>query len=145
MYDRNDIPADERMAICFARGVALAVFNLLRESCIIKNPDGEILDDLPSKYVVQLLDALLAYKSRADRQKLKGARHCTLWKLKDQISNVVESNGSFKVLWTNREERSSHSLRMTLDKDCTVEWSEFTPISCTGACKLLTLNNYFEV
>ncbi len=59
------------MAICYTRGVALHVFAWIRKQCIVKTPNGEIMDDLPSKYVVELLDALLAYKLKADKRKLK--------------------------------------------------------------------------
>lgn len=63
-FDRNDIPGEERMAICYARGVALSVFGWIRDWCIVKAPDGDVIDDLPSMYMVNLLSALLEYKAR---------------------------------------------------------------------------------
>src|ERR1700694_660668 len=71
-FDRNDIPGSERIAICYARGIALAVVRWIRTSCIVKNPDGEIMDNLPSKYIVNLLDALLSYKLGALSRQLHG-------------------------------------------------------------------------
>jgi hypothetical protein len=64
-FDWNNIPGNERIAIRYAHGIALEVFRWIRTWCIVKNPDGEIIDDLPSKYIVNLLDALLAYKLKA--------------------------------------------------------------------------------
>jgi hypothetical protein len=69
------------MAICYTRGVALHVFAWIQRQCVIKTPNGELLDDLPSKYMVQLLDALLAYKSKADKQKVETQRRTPLLSL----------------------------------------------------------------
>ena len=49
MFDQNNIPGDERLAICYSRGLALSVFQWIRKWCTVKKPDGEIIDDLPSK------------------------------------------------------------------------------------------------
>lgn len=121
-FDRNDIPGSERIAICYARGIALAVFRWIRTSCIVKNAAGEIMDDLPSKYIVNLLDALLAYKSGAISRQLYGAPHCALLMLKAQVLNVVELDSSIEKLWNQRTGKSSHSLTLTLDAGCTVQW-----------------------
>ncbi len=64
-FDRNDIPGDDHMAICYARGIALAVFQWICMRCIVKVPVGKVLDDLPSKQLVELLGALFAYKANA--------------------------------------------------------------------------------
>jgi len=112
-FDRNNIPGDERMAICYARGVALAVFRWIRLWCIVKTPDGELVDDLPSKHIVDLLASLLAYKTKAVMQKLKGAPHCASWMLTAQVLNVVTCDSLIEDLWSKRNSRSSHSLRTT--------------------------------
>jgi hypothetical protein len=137
-FDRNNIPGDERMAICYTRGLALQVFSWIRQWCIIKTPDGEIIDDLPSKYMVELLDALVAYKSKATTQKMSGAPHCALWMLKAQISNVVECDRSVEKLWKQKKDTSSHSLGTTLVKGCTVEWSDGVPISLNAIRKFFS-------
>ncbi len=137
-FDRNHIGGEERMAICYTRGVALHVFAWIRKQCIVKTPNGEIMDDLPSKYVVELLDALLAYKLKADKRKLKGASHCTFWMLKAQVSNVVKCDSSVEKLWNERKGESSGNLRMTLDEGCTVEWSDDTPTPIVQTSKLLS-------
>lgn len=134
-FDRNNIPADERMAICYARGVALQVFQWIRVWCIVKAPDGGIIHDLPSKYLVHVLNALLAYKSKAEKQKLEGAPHCALWMLKAQVQNVVQWDTSFEKLWDTMNSRPSHSLMMTLDEGCTVQWKENAPISINSSGK----------
>ncbi len=75
-FDWNDIPGDECMAICYAHGVALAIFGWICDWCIVKTLDGEVVEDLPSKYLVNLLDALVGYKDKAKAQGLEGAPHC---------------------------------------------------------------------
>ena len=128
-FDRKNIPGDERMAMCYARGIALTVFRWIREGCIVKRPDGKIIDDLPSKYMVELLSALLAYKSKAVARKLIGAPHCAFWMLKAQVLNVVKCDGSVEKLWNERKGDPSDSLRMSLDEGCTVEWRDDAPIA----------------
>jgi hypothetical protein len=133
--DRNDIPGDERMAMCYARGIALTAFQWIRRWCIVKTPDGEVIDDLPSKQVVQLLDALLVYKSKAEKRKLSGAPHCASWMLKVQALNAVQCDKAVERLWNKRKGKSSDSLRMTLDKGCTVEWRSDMLISSSLAAQ----------
>jgi len=135
-FDRNDIPGDERMAICYARGVALAVFGWIRDGCIVKTPDGEVVDDLPSKYLVNLLDALVGYKDNAKARGLEGAPHCSSWMLKAQISNVVKCDSLVEKLWGQRSGSSSDSLRMNMDEGCTVRWKDDLPSSVWLPCKL---------
>jgi hypothetical protein len=62
-YDCNNIPSNERMAICYTRGMALAIFHWVRLNCVVRSPDGKVIKDLPSKYVVQVLNTLLSYKA----------------------------------------------------------------------------------
>jgi hypothetical protein len=126
------------LAICYARGLALGVFEWIRKWCIVKNPAGEIIDDLPSKYMVNLLHALLAYKSKAVSRKLDGAPHCSLSTLKAQVLNVVKVDSSVEKLWKERKDGSSHSLRLTLDEGSTVQWSEHVPYITRKTRKFLS-------
>jgi len=143
-FDRNNISADERIAICYTRGIALSLFEWIRKWCIIKTPNGEIIDDLPSKYVVGLLDTLLLYKSKADLRKLKGAPHCAAWMLKAQVSNVVKCDKSVGNLWKAKKGKTSDSLRMNLVEGCTVEWSEHIPLAIIKSSKLFLLLFYCQ-
>jgi hypothetical protein len=138
-FDRNDIQGDERMAMCYARGLALCVFEWIRGWCIVRNPDGGVIDDLPSKHVVQLMDALLAYKAEAEARHLKGAPHCTLWKVRAQILNVVEWDSAIKKVWNERTGKPSNSLRMTLDEGCEVEWRTDAPYQFSKDSKYFSL------
>jgi hypothetical protein len=142
-FDRNNIPGDERMAICYARGIALHVFKWIREFCIFKTPDGTILQDLPSKYMVDVLDALLVYKSRADRMNLLGPPHCSASMLQAQVSNVVEVNHSVKALWKERR-CDSETLGIILDKGCVVDWDLNLPLAEFVPSMLLPLCHYPE-
>jgi hypothetical protein len=138
--DRNNIPGDERMAIVHARGIALAVFAWIRKWYIVKDPTGKIIDDLPSKYIVHLLRALLAYKSKAYKEKLKGVPHCHPWMLEAQVSNVVECDSSVEKLWLKGLGNSSHSLLMTLDEGCTVEWRDDIPLGQSRSGELFAFH-----
>jgi hypothetical protein len=124
-FDRNNIPGDERLSICYARGIALAVSRWIREWCIVKTPDGKVVEDLPSMHLAQLLDALLAYKTMAGMGKLDGAPHCAFWMLRAQVLNVSECDSSIKKRWKSP---ASNSLRITLDEGCTIEWKDDAPI-----------------
>jgi hypothetical protein len=101
-YDRNDIPRNERMAICYVRGVALSLFDWVRSQFIITAPDGQILHDLPSQFLVKVLNALITYKARAMQMKLKGAPHCDSTALRKQISNVVKCDPHIEKLWNDK-------------------------------------------
>jgi hypothetical protein len=126
-FDRNDIPAEERIAMCYARGAALELFGWIRKYCIVKNPASEIIVDWPSKYLVNLLRALLVYKEKAEKRQLGGAPHCTLQKLKAQVQNVVNHDPLVATIWEARTYASSENLRLDLDKGCTVQWSDIIP------------------
>ena len=132
-YDRNNIPADERMAICYVRGVALALVNWIRRSCILKNPKGEVIKDLPGQHLVHVLDALYRYKTHADYMKLLSAPHCTISKLNTQVTNVATCDPAVKKLFDEtfvpKPKHSSVHLRITLDEGCTVQWRDEAPLS----------------
>jgi hypothetical protein len=123
-FDRNNIPGNERMAICYARGVALAVFHWIRSCCIVKTPNGDALDDLPAMHMVQILNTLLAYKKKAMDQDIVGAPHCDIGMLRTQIENVVRCDGLIEKVWTGRKAIPADSLRLDLDKLCTIEWKK---------------------
>ena len=45
-FDHNSIPSNERMAICYARGAALSIFNWVWKFAMIKEHDGNVVEDL---------------------------------------------------------------------------------------------------
>lgn len=136
-FDRNNIPGDERMAMCYARGIAVELFRWIRMWCIVKTPDGDIIDDLPSKHMVEILTVLLDYKSKAEARKLKGAPHCALWMLKAQVLNVVKCDSSVEELWNNRKSKSKGSLTI-LDEGCTIQWKDDAPGKIIHPSKLFS-------
>jgi len=120
----------KRITICYARAIGLAVFQWFCTWCIVKTLDGEIIDKLPSKYIVQLLDTLLAYKPKAVSQKLDGAPHCALWMLKAQVFNVVKFDSWVEKLWNQRMGEPSRNFTLTLDAGCTVQWKDDAIFVC---------------
>ena len=64
-YDCNNIPRNEHMAICYARGIALSIFDWVRSQFVITGPDGNVVDDLPSLFLVQILKSVVSYKAQA--------------------------------------------------------------------------------
>jgi len=137
-FDRNNIPGDERMAICYARGIALELFRWIRMWCVVKTPEGDIIDDLPSRHMVALLNVLLDYKSKAETRKLQGAPHCTPWMLKAQVLNVVKWDHSLEELWNNSKSKSNDSLTI-LDEGCTIQWKDACPRAIIHPSKLFFL------
>ncbi len=122
LYDRNDIPGNERLAICYARGVALHMVKWVRSCCIIRDVAGEIVEDLPSIYLVEILNALLAYKERADKDELQGAPHCTMELLDMQVSNIVKCDAQLERLWQNRADIPNDSLVFSFKSGYSVDW-----------------------
>jgi len=102
-YDRNDIPRNERRAICYVRGVALALFDWVRWNLVITAPDGHVVDDLPSQFLIQILKSIINYKSRAMCIKLRGAPHCETGALRKQAGNVVSCDSALRHLWRHSE------------------------------------------
>ena len=88
-FDQNDIPSDERMAICYTRGVAIFMLRSIREHCLVVDADGNELDDLPTRHLARQMRALISYKKAAVLDSLKGAPHCTLNLLELQIENLA--------------------------------------------------------
>ncbi|PPQ83530.1 hypothetical protein CVT25_006959 [Psilocybe cyanescens] len=102
MYDRNNIPKQERFCILYARGIALELMGWVREFCEVKSPKGDIIPDLPSEYMCRQLAALLKYKAQAEQEGIVGAPHCTPEMLRKQVQNVLCCDDRLKKYWTNR-------------------------------------------
>jgi hypothetical protein len=99
LHDRNDIPQNERLAICYVRGVALFLFDWVRTRLQITGPDGRVVEDLPSRFLVQTAKSVVNYKGKAMRMKMKGAPHCSTVSVRRQISNAVRCDSSLETLW----------------------------------------------
>lgn len=121
-FDRNDILADERMAICHARGVAIFLVKWVRSCCLITGSDGVAVEDLPSLYLVKVLNALLSYKEAAQKRKINGAPYCTVSLLKRQIQNVVKCDLSFEMQWRSRASLPNDTLGFGKKDGYEVEW-----------------------
>jgi len=109
-YDLNNIPSNERKAICYARGVAFSIFHWVRSEFNITGPDGHVIKDLPSQFLVQILKALLTYKTQAMCLALKGAPHCDTASLKRQVTNVVRCDPLVEKMWNDSKSMGEDSL-----------------------------------
>ena len=109
-YDLNHITANERQALCYARGVALSIFDWVRNTLVITAPDANVVRDLPSKFFIQIVKALMNYKSRAMQMKLKGAPHCDTRSLRRQVINVLKSDVLLEDMWKHSEGISDTTL-----------------------------------
>jgi len=109
-YDCNNIPRNERMAICYAQGIALSIFDWVRSQFVITGPDGNVVDDLPSLFLVQILKSVVSYKARAVRLGLKGAPHCSTTALRKQVANAVKCDRRIDDLWRNSQDICDDSL-----------------------------------
>ena len=121
-FDRNDIPTNERIAICHARGVALTIFQWIRSHCIVKGPYGMIVNDLPSLYMIQVLNETRAYKASAKQADIQGAPHCDMKLLERQIENVVGCDAFVKNLWERKDTIRSDTLQFQPKDGFSVEW-----------------------
>jgi hypothetical protein len=127
-YDRNDIPHNERLAICYVRGVALFLFDWVRSHLIITARDGHVLEDLPSRFLVQILKSLVNYKAKAMRMKMKGAPHCNTASLRRQVSNVVKCDDLVQNSWRDNAGLPDDHLAME-GKDCYMVQRKEGPMS----------------
>ncbi len=123
-HDINSIPTNERLAICFCRGVALHLFEWIRKCCIIYGPDGSILEDLPSRYLVQIGAALLQYKAKAEGKKLEGVTNCSLTLLTAQVNNIMHLNEEIRKTWVAHSDHPSDSLELEDQSSYRFEWKD---------------------
>ena len=121
-FDINAIPTNERLAICYTRGAALHLCKWIRACCVIHGPGDCVVDDLPSRFLVQIGKALIHYKRRAEGQNLQGVTHCSLALLTSQINNVMESKDEIRKAWMNQGVNSSDSLVLEDQAQYRVEW-----------------------
>ena len=118
----NTIPVNERLAICYARGVALRLVNWIRHCSVITGPGGAIIDDLPSRFFVQIAQALIKYKEGANNSRLDLEANCTLEMLIKQVNNVVAVDPQISLLWSERDLLSSDSLELANQDEFSVQW-----------------------
>jgi hypothetical protein len=108
-YDQNNISSNKHLAIIYAWEVAFSIFNWVRSNFVVTGPDGDV-DNLSSRFLVQILKTLVQYKQKEMRLKLKGAPHCNTKSLRKQVMNVMECDNHIKNRWTNSEDICDDSL-----------------------------------
>jgi hypothetical protein len=127
-HDFNNIPVNERFAICYSRGVALRLINWVRRFSVITGPGGENVQDLASSYFIQISQTLIKYKKGANISGLELQANCNLDMLTSQIDNVVKIDPHFSSLWLERHSLPSNSLTLAKQEEYSVEWkSEIQP------------------
>lgn len=118
----NTIPLSERFSICYARGVALRLFDWIRQSSIITGPKGEVISDLPSRFFIQIAQTVVKYKEGANTSKLDLQANCTLEMLVKQIDNVVAVDSCISSLWPERHLLPSDSLALADQGKHSIQW-----------------------
>lgn len=121
-FDWNSIPLNERQAICYSRGVALFFMKWIRACCVVRSPDGNIVQDLPSCFLVQIANSLLNYKDRAEKAAYEGAPHCSFKLLHSQVQNMIKCDPHLKDMWRQRDTLPSNSLELADKSNYTVQW-----------------------
>ena len=66
---------NECQALCYVCGFALFIFDWVQNNLVITAPDTNIVWNLPLKFFIQIVKALMNCKSKAMQIKLKGASH----------------------------------------------------------------------
>ncbi len=133
-HEINTIPLSERFSICYARGVALHLINWVRHCSVITDPRGETVNDLPSRFFIQIAQTLIKYKEGANTSKLDLKANCTLDMLVKQVDNVVAIDPFISALWSERHLFPSDSLTLADQEGYSVKWlpdlqREWTSIS----------------
>lgn len=120
--DINAIPNNERLAYCYARGIALRILNWLRSCATFTGPPDGIADDLISLFFVQILASLSMYKSVAEANNYGGVPHCTSRLLDRQITNVLEVDPTLKAAWECKGRVPLDSLALQEKEKYNLEW-----------------------
>ncbi len=134
-YDCNDIPSNERMAISYARGVALSIFDWVWSHCEVIGPDGNIVVDLPSQFLIQIVKTLINYKVKAMQLKLKGASQCDTRSLWKQVANVLKCDNLLEIMWQNSDSICDNSLEFKNRDGYSVNVKDIPAGSITDSCK----------
>lgn len=121
-HEINNIPLGERFAICYARGVALHLINWIRHCSVITGPGGHVIDDLPSRFFIQIAQTLLKYKEGANAAGLDLQANCTLGMLTKQVENVIAIDSYISSLWLERHLLPADSLALAMQEKYTVQW-----------------------
>lgn len=119
--DVNAIPYDERVAICYARGVALRLLDWIRCCTVIKDRDGNLVEDLCSFFFVQIAHSLPQYKQDATSAKLELNSKVKLELLREQVFNVVGVAPSFWNFWDRRNQ-----IPIPVDSLSLANWDGYT-------------------
>ena len=121
-YDINSLPTNERLAICYCRGVATHLFKWVRECCVIHGPDGSVVEDLPLRFLSQISSTILRYKMKAEEKNLEGVTNCSLALLTAQINNVMRLNEDIHEIWTSYSDRQFKSLELEDQAQYQFKW-----------------------
>jgi hypothetical protein len=121
-HDFNTISFNERLAICYSRGVALHLIHWVRHFCVVTGPKGEDVPDLPSLFFVQIAQTLIKYKEGANTSGLELEANCTLDMLTRQIENVVKIDSQFSSLWSEHPSLPSDSLTLSNQNEYSINW-----------------------
>ena len=122
MKSTNSIPINERLAICYACGVALHLINWICHCSIITGPRGDSISDLPSRFFIQITQTLIKYKEGANALKLDVQANCMLDMLMKQINNVIDIDPQISSLWPERHSLPSDSLALANQDEYSVQW-----------------------
>lgn len=101
--DINTILLNEHLAMCHARGVALHLMEWIRTCTVITGPTDEIVHDLPSYFLIQVIKTLSVYKINTDETPdLKRDGLFTYDMLVAQVANVVDFSPKFQTFFDTR-------------------------------------------
>jgi hypothetical protein len=57
----STLSISEQLAIFYAHGVALCLINWIRHCSVITGPGGDTINDLPSRFFIQIAQTLIKY------------------------------------------------------------------------------------
>ena len=89
---------------------------------MITGPGGDIINDLPSRFFVQIAHTLIKYKEGANASQLDLQANCTLDMLTKQVNNVVEIDPDISSLWSERHLLPSDSLEFANQDEYSIQW-----------------------
>ncbi|PPQ74671.1 hypothetical protein CVT26_005516 [Gymnopilus dilepis] len=119
----------ERLAMVHARGIALELLDWVRYSCHIVSPEGQLVEDFPTQYLLGHMSTLLSYKAEYQSSAIRGFPNCDYAAIHRQIMNVLTCDNRLHSRWTVPQ---TVDVFKSQEESCyTVTWAEgpFKPVS----------------
>lgn len=118
--DINAIPAEERLACCYARGVALRVMQWIRDCAFVMQPNGDIYPDIATFFLEKTLATLEHYRLEIAKRGFMKSSPFSAEAFVDQLVNIRKI---YNPSWHVPEKVDTDVLGMEDFSSCRIRWT----------------------